>query len=305
MKNSNKYSNAVEVVQNTTIQIQEFFALLSGIRKAIRHTAKPKDLKKIKKAFPEIYVHLNKNYFGKKVNACVITKNQKTMDIMIDNIFNDDYTHFDQALEGKLLGYPDCCIKNHTKYVDRKKYHNLDLSIYNCYKNSRKCSPYINNLLSISTRIRTKKDEANRIKFEQLNKDSQLPIYSFMFISHMPCRYDCEESIKMGKTIDRLLKKYYPSLEKIIFDTLSKPILYFSVFNQVVFDGYIRGEVLYYKKIVPPYFPVKSKFLESINEGNMIWANKKQVVVMNDNHVLYTHIKKHEGDGFIVDFCKQ
>lgn len=302
MKNSNKYTKAVEVVQDTTIQIQELFALFSGIREAIRHTARPEDLEKIRKAFPKIYVRLRKEYFGKKANACIITKNKKALEIMVDNVFNDDHGHFDQELEGRLLGYPDCCIKHHTKYVDRKIIHDLDLSIYECYKNSGKCSPYINNFLSISTRIRTKNDEISRDKFELLNKDNKLPVYGFFFISHMPCRFDCKESIKIGKEIDGLLKKYYPSFEKIVFDTLSKPILYFSVFNQVIFDGYIKGEVLYYKKIIPPYFPVPTKLLKSINKGNKIWVNKKKIAVMKDNKTIYTYLKKSDSDGFIVDF---
>jgi len=297
-----KYQKAVEIVPKTTIQIQEIFALLSGIRGAIRHTASLEDLEKIKLSFPEIFVHLNGEYFGKKTNACIIAKDEKTMETMIDNVFNDDHSHFDQELEGRLLGYPDCCIEHHTKYVDRRKIHKLDMSIYDCYKNSRKCSPYINNLLSISTRIRTKKDEINRKKYELLNKDSQLPIYGFMFISHMPCRHDCKESIVMGKTIDGLLKKYYPSLEKIIIDTLSKPILYFSVFNQIVFDGYIKGEVLYYKKIIPPYFPIFAELNKSINEGNRVWVNMKKISIMKDNKTICTYMKKNEADGFMVDF---
>jgi len=299
---SDNFKKAVKVIPDTNIQLQEFMALLAGIRPAIRHTAKPMDLDKIKENFPELFCYLSNDYFGNKTNACILAKDKKTLDIMIDNVFSKDHTHFKQVLEGELLGYPDCCIKHHTKYVENKKIHDLDASIYDCFKNSKKCSPYINNLLSFSTRIRTEEDLEKRKQFDSLYSDRLLPNYSLTFISHMPCRFDCKKSIEIGKRVGVLLKKYCPKIEKSLISILSKPILYFSVFDLYIFDGYVRGQVLYYKKILPPYFPVDPLLLEKINEGNMIWANEKQIVVMKDNKTLYRYVKKREEDGFIVDF---
>ena len=42
--------------------------------------------------------------------------------------------------------------------------------------------------------------------------------------------------------------------------------------------------------------------VEKINDGNMVWVNTKQIVVMKDKVVLYRYIKKREADGFVVDF---
>ena len=98
------------------------------------------------------------------------------------------------------------------------------------------------------------------------------------------------------------MKKYAPKTEKIIRYTLSKPVLFFELFKLVVFDGYVKKNILYYKGIIPPYFLLKKSLMDKIKKGNKIIVTKNKVEIFKDNLNLFTYQKKNEADGFILDF---
>lgn len=204
---------------------------------------------------------------------------------------------------GDLLGYPKCCVESHLRYCGQSKQLDSPLITYQAYKSSKKCNFLVNNLLNFSTRVGDKKSN-DFLHYLQLNKNLPIPYRYFQFISHDPCRYDCQESIKIGKEIDSLLKEYAPKVEKIVKYTLSKPILFFDLFKLVIFEGYLKEGVLYYQKIIPPFFLVDNSLMEKIESGNRIIVDNKKIEILKDDSTLFVYQKKSEADGFILDFSE-
>jgi len=86
--------------------------------------------------------------------------------------------------------------------------------------------------------------------------------------------------------------------------TISKPILFFDLFKLVIFDGYIKEGVLYYQKIIPPFFLVDNSLMEKIKSGNRITVDNKKIEILKNDSTLFVYQKKDEADGFILDFSE-
>lgn len=107
----------------------------------------------------------------------------------------------DPEKTGKLLGYPECCIKSRLYFLDRNIKHQHPRVICHSHKNSRKHSFLINNLLNFSSRLGKKEDIEQQERYFTLNKNFPFHLAYLQFIFHVPCFYDCQESIKIGKRI--------------------------------------------------------------------------------------------------------
>ena len=141
------------------------------------------------------------------------------------------------------------------------------------------------------------------IRYGKVN-ERILGFYAFHleYISHIPCRYDCPKSVKIGKRIESILRKYAPVMENNIKYSLAKPVLFFNLFNLVVFDGYCEGDTLFYSKVAPPYFPSASTLVALLKEGNRIVVSDRRISIYNGNKKLFSYKKKSIRDGFIIDF---
>jgi len=206
---------------------------------------------------------------------------------------------------GKLLGYPQCCVNNYLSYMRQGFHHDFSLITHETYQSSKKFNFLVNNLLNFSTRV-SNEGAGDLMQYYQLNKNpsSSIPGHYFQFISHIPCSYDCPESIQIGGQIDLLLKKYAPKIEKEVKYTLSKPILFFDLFELIIFDGYVENGILEYNKILPPIFPVNKELLDNIKNGNRIAVSDREIKVFKNTLCLFTYRKKNIRDGFIIDFSK-
>jgi len=295
---------AVFIIPKTHLVPQEFLALIAGIKPVILHALSPDEIKLIKTNFSEVKIAYNdKNIFDipqKDLLTCALSKNELLSKKTLNTYFLDGKGVF--KLMGELLSYPKCCVENYIKYFDLHQQWDSSLITYQAYKASKKFNFLVNNLLNFNTRI-SNKDFNNFQRYQSLNKN--FPILYSQFISHIPCRYDCPESIKIGQEIDSLLKEYAPNIEEIVRYTLSKPILFFDLFKLIIFDGYVKEGVLYYQKIIPPFFLIDNSLMDTLKSGNQIMVNDKEIKIFKDNLLLFTYQKKNVRDGFILDFSEE
>ena len=219
-----KLKKAAAIIPDTDLILQEFLALIAGIKPVMIYQLNPNEISLIKTNFPELNIACrDKIICGKRSHACALSYNESLAQKTIDSFCGEGSKW---QLLGDLLGYPKCCVENYLKYANQNQQYNSSLITYQAYKATQKCSLFANNLLNFSTRVGD--EEFNDfLHYQPFNKNLPIPYWSFQFISHIPCRYDCPESIKIGKEVDSLLNEYAPKVEKIVKYTISKPILFF------------------------------------------------------------------------------
>lgn len=299
---SEELKKGVELIPRTSLILSEFLAVIAGKKPVLTERFHNKSERRlIKSAFPNLDLCCGKKVFaGKQREVCAISRNKSLAKQTVEYFCNEKH-----HLMGPLLGYPKCCIENNLYLSDCNQQYNASVVTYRSYQNTKKCNFLTNNLFNFSSRLRTKKESFEFLdKYHRLNEKFPVFLWYLQFISHIPCSYDCEESIKIGREIDFLLKEYAPNMEKIIRYTLSRLILFFDLFRLVVFDGYLKEGILYYSKIIPPYFPLENSLMEKIKKGNKIIVTDNKVEIFKGNLNLFTYQKKNEADGFILDFSE-
>jgi len=302
MNTSSQLKKAANLIPKTRLVLQEFFAVLAGKKPVMIYAINPDDRKLIKDNFPQINIICRSQIvWNKKISFCALSKDKSLSEKAIDIFCSKSGGSFE--LLGDLMGYPRCCVKSHLRYCEQDNQLDFSAITYQNYKLSNKCNFLVNNLLNFSTRVGGE-ESSDFIRYSQLNKNLAIPYQYFQFISHNSCKYDCKESIKIGKETDSLLKEYAPKIEKIVKYTLSKPILFFSLFKLIIFDGYLEKGILHYQKIIPPFFPIDSLLMEKIENGNRIIIDNKKIKILKNNSILFTYQKKNEADGFILDFSE-
>ena len=294
-----RLKKAAKFAPKTSLVLPEFLAVIAGEKNVLAVTFPDKlQVKLIKSNFPNLKIFCSKKNCFSKQQVCAISKKKSLAKEAAE------YLDFGIRKQGQILGYPKCCVKEHEDFCKNKLGLNSSIRTYQTAQNTKHYSFLTNNLFNFCSRLGEKKENFKSLnKYYNLNeKYFPFPLWDLQFISHIPCSYDCKASIKIGKKIDSLLKKYAPKTEKIIRYTLSKPVLFFELFKLVVFDGYVKKNILYYKGIIPPYFLLKKSLMDKIKKGNKIIVTKNKVEIFKDNLNLFTYQKKNEADGFILDF---
>ena len=303
MNTFNQLKKAVNLIPKTGLVLQEFLAVLGDKKPVMIYTFQPEDIKLIKNNFPQISIACHNQIIGnKKACLCALSKDKSLAKKAINIFCLKEGGDF--KLLGDLMGYPRCCVENHLRHCEQGKELDFALITHQAHKASKKCNFLINNLLNFSTRVGNK-ESSDFLHYLQLNKNMPISYRYFQFISHNPCRYNCQKSIKIAKEIDSLLKKYAPETEKIVKHTLSKPILFFDLFKLIIFKGYLKNGVLHYQKIIPPFFLIDNSLMEKIKRGNKITVDNNKIEILKDDSILFVYQKKNEADGFILDFSER
>jgi len=301
MTTSEELKKAVKLVPETSLVLQEFLAVIAGKKPVLAVTFPDKSQRElIKSNFSNLNIYCSKKPCFSSQQVCAISRDKSLAKQTAE------YLSVDTREQGRLLGYPECCVKQHADFSIRDLGLNAPLIVYQSYKNSKKCSFLTNNLLNFYSRLgKEKKNFEHLNKYYYLNRSFPVSLWNLQFISHTPCSYDCKESIKMGKEVQKLLKKYAPDIEKIVSYTLSKPVLFFDLFKWIIFEGKVKESTLFYKRIIPPISLVESSFFDIIKKGNKVVVDENKVEILRDNLSLYLYSKKNEQDGFILDFNKK
>ena len=199
---------------------------------------------------------------------------------------------------GELLGYPECCVKfydNYYRLLARKIKKNENFSFVKLILNETESKPkfYLNNIFNFQSRIFDK-----ILRYEKLlsmNKE----INRFHIISHVPCSYDCKESIKIAKRILKIMKTEIPRLREDIIIALKRPFLFFDDFKWVAFDGFVGGNKIVYDRVAPyrSLYP-HNKF----NKGDKLRVEDKEIFILKNGKIIHKIRKKGKSDGIIIDF---
>lgn len=300
---SQQLKKAASNISKTDIIIQEILGVVAGIKPCFIKNLNEKESKLIIDKFPELSMEQVKG-IGIE-NCCEIVYGISKKRQIAKQVINSFLAEKNTMKTGSLLGYPECCVRNHFYFVKHNMQHQHPKVIYQSHKKSKKYSFLTNNLFNFTSRLNGKEDFRKQKRYFSLNKNFSIPIYYLQFISHIPCSYDCQESIKIGKKIRSLLKKYAPKIEKVVTYTLSKPVLFFNLFKWIIFEGYVKENTLFYKKVIPPISLIDFSLLNKIMRGNKIVTNRKRIKIFKDNLLLYSYSKKDETDGFILDFKEE
>jgi len=149
---------------------------------------------------------------------------------------------------GFILGYPACCVKFFRKYNNWHFYSHL----YQTYRNSRRYSYLCNPLL---------KDD----------------YYSYIY--HMPCSFDCKETIKYTRRLRQEIIKRAPKFIKVMDMRLKLPFLVFYEKKIYAFQGrLVNNKELSYSEI---YFVNAEKerntYMQKLSKGNRLKLNGRRV----------------------------
>ena len=149
---------------------------------------------------------------------------------------------------GFALGYPECCIKFFRKYNNWHYYSHL----YQTYRTSKKYSYLCNPLF---------KDD----------------YYSYIY--HMPCSFDCQETVKRAGGLRQEIIKREPEFIKIMDERLKLPFLVFYEKKIYAFQGrFISSEELHYSKV---YFAnaedEHNTYMKKLLKGNRLKLKGRRV----------------------------
>jgi len=300
---SQQLKKAALIIPKVGVIPQEFMAVIADIKPCFIRNLNKKESKLIIDKFPELSIEQAEG-IGME-NCYEITYGISKKRQIAKRVINSFLTEKNMAKTGKLLGYPECCVRNHFYFVRHNMQYQHPKIVYQAYKKSKKHSFLTNNLFNFTSRLHGKEDFRKQKRYFSLNKNFPLPLHQLQFIPHIPCSYDCQESIKIGRKIHSLLKEYTPKIEKVVTYTLSKPVLFFDLFKWVIFEGYVKKNTLFYKKVIPPISLIDSSLLDRIKEGNRILADDNKIEILKDNLLFYSYSKKDKTDGFILDFKEE
>lgn len=166
----------------------------------------------------------------------------------------------DHLKYGKVLGYPDCCVRFFSTYNDWLKCSYL----YESYRNTRTkpsflCNPFL-------------KDTA------------------FTYIYHMPCSYDCKKTIELAGKLRKEIKKREPLYVKLADQYLKMPFLVFYERKFYMFDGAAwKGDMLTYKKahFVSPD-GTKDIYGEDLNKADGLRLQGRKLLLYKKRSLLQT-----------------
>ncbi|MDP1629022.1 MAG: DUF483 domain-containing protein, partial [bacterium] len=134
-------------------------------------------------------------------------------------VFNKPY--FDHIRFGRALGYPECCVKFFRRFNDWNHYSFL----YEIYKNTKGKPRYLANCLIKNT--------------------------PYSYIYHMPCSFDCRKTIAWVEKIREAVLKKEPDYVRRIDKHLKLPCLVFEVRIIYTFEGELKNNHLFYRKVYP------------------------------------------------------
>lgn len=192
----------------------EMYALLGGLKPAVRLIIEDIELKKIEIFCEKQGLHWCSPYRIKPFNdtskkyahaGCLLSATSKkgTPVVFISHhsrsINSFSRHNEDPSLTGRLLGYPPCCLRFYQKNLAKAPTWGMDLTLLS--KSSSIKVPYIMNISARS-------------------------FYNLSLLSHFPCSTHCQASIRLARTMMRFFSRHEPDLAKKIVSKLSGLTIY-------------------------------------------------------------------------------
>ncbi len=283
-----------ETLDQTLIDLQSYLLLKAGMKSvfriAFRTGAQISDeiVKKLGVVFEiKKFDTLYGSVFEKPVEILYIALSLKAIKAAYEAEMKGD-----RLALGKLLGYPECCVKGFIESLSTE----AEFIVSAFKKTKRNPSFFCNGIFNIESKWFGGSDS--------LKKDEQIfsDFNKLFLIKHIPHSLDCQESIKIGKKTLELLEKESPEFAKEIVEALQKPVLYFNYFDWLVFKGKVKDQELIYEEVILNRSYSADDKIKKIRLGNRLKVSDKKIIIYKDRKVIGELAKKNEDDGLLIDF---
>ncbi|MBI4802104.1 MAG: DUF483 domain-containing protein [Elusimicrobia bacterium] len=153
---------------------------------------------------------------------------------------------------GIALDYPECCVRSYIEWNLRRGNEDLIRHIYARSPAGTTFPFWMNNVFNYYSRLIRPEDRLKYAAFSKLNqgmdRESIIPWH--------PCSYLCAETVKKGKLIYDVMKRYMPLTAASRKTMLSKPIVFWDKFLFAILNGRCRtmdgGFIIAYKGLGGP-----------------------------------------------------
>jgi len=159
---------------------------------------------------------------------------------------------------GYDLGYPECCVNFFQRYNNWYKYSYLYEALKNTLESKYHylCNPFTKDV-------------------------------TYSYIYHMPCSYNCKATIDLAKKIRKAIYEEEPEFVKEIDRHLKLPLLVFYERKFYAFEGEIKNNKLFYKKV---YFigqmPENNLYEIELKKGDCVFLEDKDVVILKKGKLI-------------------
>lgn len=289
-----------EIMKLHQVILSEILGVAFGNRPSILRSLDQPTVKILKRTFPFLEFisggqTLNPMSNLNSLELYGISKNKEiAKDLIIAQRERDHYEI------GKLLGYPECCIK---KWMNRKYRPWSKEAIAESCDISKDYYFQNNNIYNFSSRLGPRREHLKMQKeCIKMNQRLKINLTQIQFISHVPCSYDCKGSLAIGHQTYDLLLDFSPWLAKRLKQVLIRPMLVFDLFSWVAFDGIGKDNCLDYKKIVYPRSLVDEKIIKKISQGCRLEVGDEEIKIYKNNKTIQEIKKQDKNDGILLNF---
>lgn len=263
-------TNKFSILESCGIHLQELVALYCDLRPLVRSGIPFLGLKVLKETCSGLGLKLLiMESYGPSKNSCIylISKSENKL----KRYYRLEKKYAGSPLLGEYLGYPSCCAEEFKKNLDiRNKNHPTKT-----FSNTKgKLDFHLNYLYNFDSR------EFNYQKFNRISKSYHLS--GIYLIPHIPCSFNCKESIKYAQKLLNILKLDFPEYYRKLVFFLKKPILYFNDFVFFPLIGEMKNNSLTYQDFIKIHSNLPKRIVESLEKGNLIKEENNSFQIYKD-----------------------
>lgn len=278
----------IEKLHENGIWLQDTLSVLYDLRPCMRYSLTKNRYTLLKTILPHLGLKMI-IYIYKDINKpmCVISKDES----ILKKIYLYDNNTLSTEKVGRLLGYPDCCIKFFRSKHDKKL-----LPLKTKENTKTKIDYKLNYLFNFDSRIKT--EDINYVDRLYQNK---YQCWNKYLIPHMPCSFDCKPSMEYASKLFSMIEKEFPEYAKELKLYLSSPILFINDYEFMVFEGKVlENNTIQYKNLLRVNNLIDKKIFDIISQGNELKLLENEISVLKNGK----EIKELKIKAEIFDFVE-
>ena len=292
----------IDELNTLKIDVQSYLLLKEGLKPVIRVGLSPSEICKIgqikkcsEKLGMKILTRKFKKFYGQVLDEPTIIS-YYSFDEKKNIEAHEAEKTCDRKKLGLLLGYPKCCIDNF-----KKSLRNLEKNEYiiNALKNTtKKPSFYCNNLFVFDSKLSSTNTDIFYKNMDIFDSDD---VRDLFLVRHVPCSFDCKESMMIGKTTLKLLQDNFPELAKRITNALKNPVIYWDYFKWIIINGEVNDNEIIYNKTLNYKSLIEPEIKQMMEKGNRIILDNEKMTIFN-NDIKIGELKRNNKIPVCINF---
>ena len=263
------------------IPLQEIVALHFNLRPLVRIGVSRQQLNILEKVCAELKFKLStmKSY-GPNKNNPLLFMSKSEEKLKEYHVLEEKYVkkQVESLIMGQYLGYPICCIKEFKKNTRREDRNNDP--VHTLLNTKGKLNFHLNYLYSF---------ESRKFNYKEYNRiSSSYQLNNMCLIPHIPCSFNCENSIKYAQKLLNIIEINFPMFYKKILFFLRKPILYFNDFMFFPLIGKIDNGSLIYHNFIKIHAELPIRIIKLLEKGNLIKEENNSLQIYKDGYYIKT-----------------